>query len=98
MRTWVDNEVLDADDANWLSDHIVDAYTTVADRSAGIPAPHNGQLAYVSGEGLTMFSGMSGGVGGDWKRLVPIPAGGTTGQVLAKASDSDFDVAWVTPT
>lgn len=27
----------------------------------------------------------------------PIPAGGTTGQVLAKSSDDDFDVEWVTP-
>ncbi len=26
-----------------------------------------------------------------------IPPGGTTGQVLAKASDADFDVQWITP-
>jgi len=32
-----------------------------------------------------------------WTPLVPVPAGGTTGQVLAKASDTDFDLAWVTP-
>jgi hypothetical protein len=27
---------------------------------------------------------------------VGVPAGGTTGQVLQKVSDADFDVAWVT--
>lgn len=26
-----------------------------------------------------------------------IPPGGTTGQVLAKASNSDYDLVWVTP-
>lgn len=30
----------------------------------------------------------------DWSRLVPIPAGGTTGQVLTKASDADYDFVW----
>lgn len=29
--------------------------------------------------------------------VVGIPAGGTTGQVLAKASDDDFDTEWVSP-
>lgn len=28
---------------------------------------------------------------------VGVPAGGTTGQVLRKKSDSDFDTEWVTP-
>lgn len=28
---------------------------------------------------------------------IPIPAGGTTGQVLTKLSDADYDFAWVTP-
>ena len=27
----------------------------------------------------------------------PIPPGGTTGQVLAKLSDDDYDVGWVDP-
>ncbi|MCA9368028.1 hypothetical protein KC887_07275 [Candidatus Kaiserbacteria bacterium] len=26
-----------------------------------------------------------------------IPPGGTTGQVLAKLSDDDYDIGWVTP-
>lgn len=42
-----------------------------------------------------------GGVGTleDATNLLPliIPAGGTTGQVLAKASDTDFDLHWITP-
>jgi|WetSurMetagenome_2_1015567.scaffolds.fasta_scaffold66724_3 hypothetical protein len=28
---------------------------------------------------------------------ITIPSGGTTGQVLAKASNDDYDVEWVTP-
>lgn len=27
-----------------------------------------------------------------------VPAGGTTGQILVKSSDDDYDVAWVDPT
>lgn len=27
----------------------------------------------------------------------PVPAGGTTGQVLTKLSDADYDYGWVTP-
>jgi hypothetical protein len=30
--------------------------------------------------------------------IVGIPAGGTTGQVLGKASATDYDVSWITPT
>ena len=38
-------------------------------------------------------------VGADIKALFGrvMPAGGTTGQVLAKSSDTDYAVAWVTP-
>jgi hypothetical protein len=27
----------------------------------------------------------------------PLPQGGTTGQVLAKSSDEDYEVEWITP-
>lgn len=38
--------------------------------------------------------------GGDYDYLMSLnglPSGGTTGQVLAKVSDDDYDVAWTTP-
>lgn len=28
---------------------------------------------------------------------ISMPAGGTTGQILAKVSDDDYDVAWIDP-
>ena len=44
-----------------------------------------------SGSGGSSSSGGGGGGGAG------IPAGGTTGQVLAKASDDDYDAGWVDP-
>ena len=32
-----------------------------------------------------------------WTAYVPIPAGGSAGQVLAKASGEDYDLTWITP-
>lgn len=32
-----------------------------------------------------------------WKRMEPIPAGGTTGQTLVKKSSNPYDVEWKTP-
>lgn len=97
MKHWTYGEILEDDDLDWLADHVIDVYSSTTERSAAIPSPHNGQLAYVSGEGLTMFSGMSGGTGGSWKKLVTIPGGGIAGQALIKASDTDYDVTWGTP-
>ncbi|MEI7585574.1 hypothetical protein [Runella sp.] len=39
-------------------------------------------------------------VGADIKALYTrsVPAGGTTGQVLTKTSNADYDNAWATPT
>lgn len=41
-----------------------------------------------------LFGGGSGGGGGD---AHGIPSGGTTGQVLAKTSNTDYSAAWSTP-
>ena len=40
------------------------------------------------------YSGWSGPSGGGEN---PLPSGGTTGQVLSKASNADYDVEWTTP-
>lgn len=91
MKVWVDNELIDDGDMNYIGSRLVHRYNSESDRDAAIPSPATGQLAYVSSVGLTMYSG------GAWRQLAYIPGGGTTGQVLAKASDTAYDVAWVTP-
>lgn len=45
----------------------------------------------MTGTGYQRFNGSA------WTALVAVPPGGTTGQVLAKASNDDYDVEWVTP-
>ncbi len=47
-------------------------------------------LSYIDKDGNGFFPNITDGAG--------IPDGGTTGQVLAKASDTDGDAAWVDPT
>jgi hypothetical protein len=46
-------------------------------------------------QAIALFHSM---VGAQGEPGVGVPAGGTTGQVLMKLSDADFDTAWVTPT
>ena len=56
------------------------------------PFPHTGDLdwgeeVYEWAEAVSrVLSGMTGTI---------LPAGGTAGQILAKATDTDYDVAWV---
>ena len=42
------------------------------------------------------IDGINGIDGKDGKDGVGVPAGGLTGQVLAKKSDADFDTEWIT--
>jgi hypothetical protein len=48
-------------------------------------------LVGLAGTGHQQYNGSA------WTALVPVPPGGTTGQVPAKASNDDRDVEWVTP-
>jgi hypothetical protein len=48
--------------------------------------------------GATGATGATGPAGADGADGVGVPAGGTTGQVLTKASGTDFDTDWETPT
>ena len=91
MKVWVDNELIDDGDMNYVGSRLVHRYNSAEDRDAGISTPATGQLAYVSSVGMTMYSG------GAWRTMALIPGGGTAGQVLAKASDDSFDLEWVTP-
>jgi hypothetical protein len=48
---------------------------------------------------LQRIAALIAAIGPDIKALYgrSVPAGGTTGQVLAKTSDADYADAWVTP-
>ena len=47
-------------------------------------------------DGIDGINGTNGVDGVDGKDGVGVPAGGLTGQVLAKKSDADFDTEWIT--
>ena len=76
----------------------VAATITVASVATGVPGssaviveqgtPQNRQLMFVIPRGDKGEPGVNG---------IGIPPGGTTGQALGKASNSNFDVGWVTP-
>lgn len=48
-------------------------------------------------KGDTGATGPAGQDGQDGQDGVGVPSGGTQGQVLAKASATDYDTTWVTP-
>lgn len=56
----------------------------------------NGIVVAVSQEPVPRMAvvNRSGGVWGAWRMIEGVPAGGTTGQVLRKLSNVDFDDAW----
>lgn len=94
-KTWANNETLYAVDLNGVVANTVPRFASSTERSAYIGTPATGQLTYVTGVGFQYWSGSA------WVDLVPLarllPAGGTTGQVLRKQSNTDYDVGWVTP-
>jgi hypothetical protein len=91
-KLWASSEVLTAADLNlYLVSQSVPRFATTVARAAAIASPANGQLTWVDTQGLQVY------LGSDWLTVTLIPVGGTTGQVLAKASDDDYDVVWVTP-
>jgi hypothetical protein len=49
-------------------------------------------------QGIQGIAGADGADGADGANGVGVPAGGSDGQHLAKASNSDYDTEWVTPT
>lgn len=50
-----------------------------------------------TGQTFDVMNGQDGQPGTDGTDGVGVPAGGTTGQVLAKSSDSDYSTEWTTP-
>lgn len=91
-KLWANSEVLEAADLNaYLASQVVARFASTGARSAALASPATGQLSYVTGVGLQVFDGST------WRTITLVPPGGTTGQVLAKASDTDYDLQWVTP-
>ncbi len=91
-KTWAFGEILTATDVNaYLMAQTVPRFATTGARSAAIASPATGQLTYVTGTGLQVWTGAA------WSTITLVPPGGTTGQVLAKASGTDYDLTWVTP-
>ncbi|QGM46115.1 hypothetical protein [Methylocystis heyeri] len=66
-----------------------------------LPIAHKGTAA-IAVQGVVIYPGhtmLVGWDGASWDVLGNVvPPGGTSGQVLAKNSNSDFDVSWKTPT
>jgi hypothetical protein len=69
-----------------------------------VPAPVDGASAYdiavangFVGTEAAWLASLDGTDGDDGEDGQGVPAGGTTGQILAKASDTDLDTAWIDP-
>lgn len=91
-RVYDDGDPWNKDDANaWMSQGIP-RFADATARSAAIASPATGQFTWLDSPGvLERWSGSA------WITYAPIPPGGTTGQVLTKASGTDYDYGWVTP-
>lgn len=61
------------------------------------PANYPEFIGPTGATGATGPQGDTGPAGADGADGVGVPAGGTTGQVLAKASGTDYDTEWVAP-
>lgn len=95
FKTFAHLEHLTAEDLNgYVMGQVVARFPDATARDAAIGEPEAGQLCHLADTGLMIYDDTGAGA---WLRLVAIPAGGTTGQVLAKASNDDYDIEWVTP-
>lgn len=91
-RVYDDGDPWDKDDANAWMNQGIPRFADATERSAAIATPVEGQFTYLTGtDVLQKYNGTT------WITYAPIPPGGTTGQVLAKASGTDYDIGWVTP-
>ena len=72
---------------------------TVALGAGAVPIPGTpGRDGEPGRDGVDGLPGRDGTNGINGQDGVGVPIGGTTGQVLSKASNEDFDTRWVTPT
>lgn len=90
--TYIDDQTLEYTDFNQLASQTVPRFDNSTERDAVLDTVEAGQLCYLADSGYQRYTTGSG-----WVALIPVPAGGTTGQILAKASDDDYDLVWITP-
>lgn len=68
---------------------------------ANIPLAYKGMVVSITNDGndngIWTLEGSDPSVTSNWTKIVPIPDGGTSGQVLAKNTNTDYDVSWVDP-
>lgn len=68
---------------------------------ADLPLAYKGMVVSITNDGgdngLWTLEGSDPSVTSNWTKIVPVPAGGTSGQVLAKNTDNDYDVSWIDP-
>ena len=65
--------------------------------SLGIPRGAQGEQGIQGIQGVQGEQGETGATGAQGAPGVGVPTGGTTGQVMTKASDTDYDTEWTTP-
>jgi hypothetical protein len=89
-HVWVDDDVIEASDLNsYLMAQCIPRFADATARDAAIGTPAVGQVCFLTSAHYQQYDGS------DWVALLPVPPGGTTGQVLTKASDDDYDVEWI---
>lgn len=87
MRTYTDQEFLDGEDLNYISRRLVNTYASASERSTLIPTPAAGQLAWVTGVGLTLYTGTA------W-----VPVLGTSGTATLVGGTVTVNTTTVTAT
>lgn len=101
---WTDIPAIQGDTGNGIASVIMNAdytltitftdgttYTTPSIRGA------QGEQGIQGIQGVQGEKGETGATGAQGAPGVGVPAGGTTGQVPTKASDTDYDIEWTTP-
>jgi len=68
-----------------------------ADSTVPGPTGPQGEVGPAGPQGETGATGATGPAGADGADGVGVPVGGTTGQILAKASATDYDTEWIAP-
>lgn len=96
-RVFEDGDEVFEVDFNAMMSQGIARFASSGARTTAIPSPVEGQYSDI-GDGLERWDGSS------WEpatEVIPtnrlIPSGGTTGQVLAKDTGTNYDVEWITP-
>lgn len=78
-----------------MVDYNGSSYVMYVDAAAGTAPTDNTKWGLVAEKGDTGATGDAGATGAQGDAGVGVPTGGTTGQVLAKTSNTNYDTGWV---